>query len=165
MKIKIISSIFLRIKLYTILMHIFIIFEITGFLFFYKLPSNVILIKKLNKFLMMALHFSIFTYLSFRLFYQKILFQTKLNTQNFCKKLYFKGLGFKIINMSTNNFVEIKTGFSHTIKIYISKHNDLSLFSDKNMLIIKGAQKYQVGNFASLIRSFRVPDIYKGKGF
>ena len=34
----------------------------------------------------------------------------------------------------------------------------------QNQIIVKGADKQLVGETAAKIRSFRVPDVYKGKG-
>lgn len=78
------------------------------------------------------------------------------------KQLVLKGLGFKM-QKSLDNALELKLGFSH--KILLKIPNDLSVNINKNKISIEGFNKNLVGNFIEKIRSLRIPDDYKGKGF
>ena len=83
----------------------------------------------------------------------------------FCKKLNLIGVGFrvstlKILNM---NLLHFKLGYSHFIYFKIPKN--LKIFCLKaNKLFILGYSYLFVTQIASLIRSYKVPEVYKGKG-
>ena len=162
MKIKLASPNFLQIKLYKIISHTFIIFECFKDRFFFKLNSNIKFIKKQNKMFFIAKKFSLYTLFSLRALYSKIFFFKK--KKSFCKKLFLQGLGFKIISLVQNQYLELKIGFSHHVKIFIPSKNNLTLHINKNMIVVEGFEKDKVGNFANKIKSFRIPDNYKGKG-
>jgi large subunit ribosomal protein L6 len=53
-------------------------------------------------------------------------------------------------------------GFSHDILFDIPA--GLTIAVEKNVISIKGADKQQVGQVSAVIRSFRPPEPYKGKG-
>lgn len=77
------------------------------------------------------------------------------------KKLILVGVGFKAL--IKNDKLNLFIGFSHVIKYNIP----LEIFCEVLFLteiIIKGIDKQLVGQVASEIRSFRIPDSYKGKG-
>lgn len=80
------------------------------------------------------------------------------------KKLYVKGLGFRLSYDYTIKQLELKLGFSHIIRVdvppYISSINVL-----KNCLIVECVDKALLGNFICTIRNLKSPDSYKGKGF
>lgn len=80
------------------------------------------------------------------------------------KKLRLKGLGFRINLSSDLNFLELKVGFSHQILLPIP-FNKIKVIIQKNICIVEGFNKVDVGNFLSSIRSSKIPDDYKGKGF
>jgi len=82
----------------------------------------------------------------------------------FKKRLILKGLGFRLGVSEDLNFLELKLGYSHTLKIRIPK-NYITVKIDKNYLNIEGFDKTKVGNFSNQIRNLKYPDSYKGKGF
>ena len=80
------------------------------------------------------------------------------------KRLVLKGLGFKINISDDSNFLELKLGFSHVIKVLIP-HEDVKVSYNKNVLTVEGIDASKVGNFVERIRNLKFPDSYKGKGF
>lgn len=78
----------------------------------------------------------------------------------FEKKLEINGTGYKA--QVKGKILELHLGFSHKIDFPIA--DGLTIVVEKNILSIKGADKQQVGQVASQIRSFRPPEPYKGKG-
>ena len=82
-----------------------------------------------------------------------------MNT-GFIKQLEINGVGYKAsIN---DKSLELHLGFSHVINYIIP--DDIEITVDKNLLTIKGIDKQKVGQVASDIRKFRIPEPYKGKG-
>ena len=82
------------------------------------------------------------------------------------KKLRLKGLGLKM-NLSSNSdssLIEFKLGFSHMISVSVPKQK-IRIIIKKNILIVEGFNAIEVGNFINYIKSLRLPDIYKGRGF
>ena len=55
-------------------------------------------------------------------------------------------------------------GFSHLISLEIPQKG-IYISVQKNVVCVEGIDPVKVGNFANKIRSLRVPDSYKGKGF
>ncbi len=78
----------------------------------------------------------------------------------FEKKLEIIGVGYKA--SVSGEKLEIKAGFSHPV--FVSIPSDLSVSVEKNIIVVKGADKQKVGNFAAEIRRIRPPEPYKGKG-
>jgi len=58
--------------------------------------------------------------------------------------------------------LEMRLGFSHPVFLEIPV--ELNLVIEKNVITITGANKQQVGQFASEIRELKKPEPYKGKG-
>ena len=59
--------------------------------------------------------------------------------------------------------LQLQLGYSHDIKVGIPE--DISVKCSKpTEILISGADKQRVGQFASEIRSLRKPEPYKGKG-
>ncbi len=79
------------------------------------------------------------------------------------KKLYLKGLGFRVSVSEDKKILSLKLGYSHVSSLAIPI-NRISLKINKNIIAVEGFNAVEVGNFASKIRSLRNPDIYKGKG-
>lgn len=79
----------------------------------------------------------------------------------FTKVLEVNGVGYKL--SIDNKFLTLSLGYSHEIKVAIP--DKIKLSSPKaGTLVIFGSNKETVGQFASLIRSLRKPEPYKGKG-
>lgn len=164
MKLKFLSPLSLQIKLYKISLNTFIIFDSLKSRFFLKLSQNTKFIKKNQTFFFITKKFSYYTLLNLKAFYLKLSTLLKPKARLFCKKLFLQGLGFKFITLVQNEFIELKIGYSHFVKIFIPVRSNLTLYINKNMIVIEGFQKDKVGNFANKIKSFRIPDNYKGKG-
>jgi large subunit ribosomal protein L6 len=78
------------------------------------------------------------------------------------KKLLLKGLGYRAI-LNDEKFLDLKIGFSHSVKILIAP-DKIRLKINKKTITIKGFIAADVGNFAERIRRLKLPDSYKGKG-
>jgi ribosomal protein L6P/L9E len=164
MKIKFNISIPAKIKIYNILNYNFLVVEHLNSKFFLKLSTNTHFFKKNNTFSFVSENFSLNTILTIRSFFQKLL-KLEKKEQKFCyKKVLLKGLGFKVLSIIQNEFIELKLGYSHNVKIPIPADSNLKIYFNKNMIIVEGLSKVKVGNFANKIKSYRLPDSYKGKG-
>jgi len=80
--------------------------------------------------------------------------------EGFTKTLEVNGVGYKAA--IKGNILELILGYSHPINFEIQKGLEISV--DKNIITVKGADKQQVGQAAAIIRGFRKPEPYKGKG-
>lgn len=79
----------------------------------------------------------------------------------FKKQLEIRGVGYRAALQG--NVVNLSLGYSHPINLEIPA--GLSVSIPKNTdIIIEGADKQVVGEFAAKIRSFRKPEPYLGKG-
>ncbi|NPA28017.1 MAG: 50S ribosomal protein L6, partial [Epsilonproteobacteria bacterium] len=58
--------------------------------------------------------------------------------------------------------LELQLGFSHPINFEVPEGIDIKV--EKNLIHVSGTDKQQVGQVAAIIRSFRPPEPYKGKG-
>jgi large subunit ribosomal protein L6 len=101
---------------------------------------------------------------------KKIKFESFLNhlkvnldssNKNFRKKLILKGAGYSC-KLSEDKLI-LTLGFSHLVVVNVP--NSLKIFCEKNSIVIEGSNKISVSDFASKIRSLKIPDAYKGKGF
>lgn len=78
------------------------------------------------------------------------------------KKLNFIGIGYRA-SFIENNLLLLKLGYSHPI--YFKTPNNLEIFSLKLTKLFLSSNSYQsVTSAASLIRSKKLPEPYKGKG-
>jgi len=95
-----------------------------------------------------------------------LLKQTLLNISlSFCKKLNLIGVGFRVslLKMFNMNLLHFKLGYSH--QIYFKIPTTLKICCLKaNQIFIFGFSYLFVTQIASLLRSFKVPEPYKGKG-
>ena len=83
-------------------------------------------------------------------------------TEGYSKKLESIGVGYRFQIKGSNTLV-ITAGFSHPVEVAVPA--GLTIESPSNTeLIIKGADKCKVGEFAANIRKIRKPEPYKGKG-
>lgn len=81
-------------------------------------------------------------------------------SQGFEKKLEINGVGYRAA--VNGNKLEMALGYSHPVIYEIPK--GIEIVVDKNVISIKGADRQQVGQVAAIIREFRPPEPYKGKG-
>lgn len=81
-------------------------------------------------------------------------------TEGFEKRLEIIGVGYKAA-VSQNKLV-LNLGYSHPVELAIPPGLEVKV--EKNIIVIQGINKQEVGEFAALIRSHRPPEPYKGKG-
>lgn len=82
-------------------------------------------------------------------------------TTGFEKKLEIQGVGFRA-EVKGNTLV-LNIGYSHPVEYAIPE--GIKIAVDKNVnLSIQGIDRQQVGQVAAVVRKFRQPDHYKGKG-
>ena len=55
-------------------------------------------------------------------------------------------------------------GYSHVCVLEVPT-DELTVSVRKSNVVVEGVEKARIGNFVSKIRSLRIPDNYKGKGF
>ena len=80
--------------------------------------------------------------------------------KGFKKSLEINGVGYRAaVNGKT---LELQLGFSHPINFEIPEGIDIKV--EKNIIHVSGTDKQQVGQVAAVIRGFRPPEPYKGKG-
>lgn len=82
-------------------------------------------------------------------------------SKGFTKNLDINGVGFKA--QKQGNKLVLNLGYSHPIEMVEPDGITLEVPAP-NKIIVKGADKQLVGEIAAKIRSFRLPDAYKGKG-
>jgi len=76
------------------------------------------------------------------------------------KSLEINGVGYRAA--VKGNILELQLGYSHPINYEIPAGLEVSV--EKNIISVQGADKQQVGQAAAIIRGFRKPEPYKGKG-
>lgn len=83
----------------------------------------------------------------------------------FCKKLNLVGVGFRvsILKRMNLNLLHFKLGYSHFIYFKIPKSLKIHCLKS-NKLFILGNSYLFVTQIAALIRSYKIPEPYKGKG-
>ncbi len=84
---------------------------------------------------------------------------TGLST-GFVKSLEINGVGYRAA--VKGKILELQLGYSHPINYEIPAGLEITV--DKNLIHVKGADKQQVGQTAAIIRGYRKPEPYKGKG-
>lgn len=82
-------------------------------------------------------------------------------TEGYSKTLEIEGTGYRAAK--TGNKLVLTLGYSHPIELQDPQGIEVEVPAT-NRIIIKGINKQQVGNYASVIRDFRKPEPYKGKG-
>ena len=80
--------------------------------------------------------------------------------KGFQKNLEINGVGYRAA--IKGNVLELQLGYSHPINFDIPEGIEIAV--DKNIISVKGADKQQVGQTAAIIRGYRKPEPYKGKG-
>jgi large subunit ribosomal protein L6 len=82
-------------------------------------------------------------------------------TKGFEKRLKIEGIGYQA-RMDKKNLV-LTVGFSNPVEIKPPEGVSVEL-ADPTTIIIRGADKQKVGQFAAEVRHVRKPEPYKGKG-
>ena len=82
-------------------------------------------------------------------------------TTGYEKKLEILGVGYRLQKQGTNLVMNL--GYSH--QVIIPEEDGITIeVPAPTEIIVKGANKQQVGQMAAVIRSKRPPEPYKGKG-
>ena len=79
----------------------------------------------------------------------------------FSKNLDIVGVGYRAAK--NGNKLVLSLGLSHPVELEEPQGISIDVPA-ANKIIVKGADKQLVGEIAAKIRSFRLPDAYKGKG-
>ena len=82
-------------------------------------------------------------------------------TEGFVKALDLVGVGFKA--QLSKNRLELFVGFTHPVHYTIPEGITVEI-PKPTQLVIRGVDKYLVGQVAARIRAFAPPEPYKGKG-
>lgn len=160
-KIKILSEV--RLSYFARLQEKFLILtNSVGLTKYVEVPSNIFISKTSGSLFVTS---SLCNFISARLLL-RLLSVEMLNLQSpYYVKLVLKGLGYKLRkeNLDGRSSLEFKLGLSHLTHIQVP--SSLKITISKNKLIVVGYDRTEVGNFANRVRSFKTPDVYKGKGF
>ena len=82
-------------------------------------------------------------------------------TEGFKKELDVNGVGYRVQKQGKDLVMNL--GFSH--QVIMSENEDIKIeVPAPNKIIILGADKQKVGQFAAEVREKRPPEPYKGKG-
>lgn len=79
----------------------------------------------------------------------------------YSKTLEIQGTGYRAQKQGKKLILNL--GYSHPIELDDPEGIEVDV-PKVNQIIIKGMNKQQVGNYAAVIRDFRKPEPYKGKG-
>ena len=82
-------------------------------------------------------------------------------TSGFQKKLKIIGVGYRA--EKKGNDLVMSLGYSHPVEMTDPEGIETEV-PDPNTIIVKGIDKALVGNYAAVIRAWRKPEPYKGKG-
>lgn len=82
-------------------------------------------------------------------------------SQGFERKLQLVGVGYRA--QAQGRTLNLTLGFSHPVNYAVPEGIDIETPSQTE-IVVKGADKQQVGQVASEIRAYRPPEPYKGKG-
>ena len=82
-------------------------------------------------------------------------------TNGYKKELQINGIGYRA-EMKGKELV-LTVGYSHKVNMTAPEGITIEV-PDNTKIIISGADKQQVGQFASEVRGVRPPEPYKGKG-
>ena len=86
-------------------------------------------------------------------------------TKGYTKELELVGVGYRASNQGQR--LDLSLGYSHSIVLNIAPEVKIETVSDKGknpIIKLTSHDKQLVGQVAAKIRSFRVPEPYKGKG-
>ncbi|WP_027869907.1 50S ribosomal protein L6 [Eubacterium sp. AB3007] len=82
-------------------------------------------------------------------------------TDGYEKKLQIIGVGYRA--EKKGNKLVMNLGFSHPVEME-DPEGITTEAPDANTVVVKGVDKALVGNYAAVIRAWRKPEPYKGKG-
>ncbi len=85
--------------------------------------------------------------------------------EGYVKKLELVGVGYRASNQG--NIIEFSLGYTHNIFLQLPKEVKVETKSERNqnpLIILESCDKQLLGQICAKIRSFRMPEPYKGKG-
>ncbi|MDW5298628.1 MAG: 50S ribosomal protein L6 [Sedimentibacter sp.] len=82
-------------------------------------------------------------------------------TEGYVKTLEIVGVGYRAQKQGSK--LVLNLGFSHPVEMEDPKGIETAV-EGTNKIAVKGIDKQQVGNYAAVIRDWRKPEPYKGKG-
>jgi large subunit ribosomal protein L6 len=82
-----------------------------------------------------------------------------------CNKLKFIGVGYRAfpIEIFNTQLLHFKLGYSHQIYFKVPNNLKISCIKSTNLLIF-GNSYQSVNQISAIIRSYKIPELYKGKG-
>ena len=86
-------------------------------------------------------------------------------SEGYKKVLELVGVGYRVSNQG--NIIEFALGYTHPIFIALPKEVKVETKSERNqnpLLMLESCDKQLLGLICAKIRSFRMPEPYKGKG-
>lgn len=86
-------------------------------------------------------------------------------SEGYKKELELVGVGYRVSNQG--NIIEFALGYTHLIFIQLPKEVKVETKSERNqnpVIILESCDKELLGLICAKIRSFRMPEPYKGKG-
>ena len=86
-------------------------------------------------------------------------------SEGYKKELELVGVGYRVSNQG--NIIEFALGYTHPIFIQLPKEVKVETKSERNqnpVIILESCDKEVLGLICAKIRSFRMPEPYKGKG-
>ena len=86
-------------------------------------------------------------------------------SEGFKKTLELVGVGYRVSNQG--NLIEFSLGYTHPIFIQLPNEVKVETKSERNqnpVLMLESCDKQLLGLICAKIRSFRMPEPYKGKG-
>ena len=86
-------------------------------------------------------------------------------SEGYKKELELVGVGYRVSN--TGQLLDLSLGYTHNIYLQLPKEVKVETKSERNknpLIILESADKQLLGQICAKIRSFRMPEPYKGKG-
>ena len=86
-------------------------------------------------------------------------------SEGYKKDLELVGVGYRVSNQG--NIIEFQLGYTHPIFLQLPKEVKVETKSERNQnpqIILESCDKELLGLICAKIRSFRMPEPYKGKG-
>ena len=86
-------------------------------------------------------------------------------SEGYKKEMELVGVGYRVSNQG--NIIELSLGYTHPIFIQLPKEVKVETKTERNQnpqIILESCDKQLLGLICAKIRSFRMPEPYKGKG-
>jgi len=86
-------------------------------------------------------------------------------SEGYKKTLELVGVGYRVTN--TDQVLELSLGYTHNILLQLPKEVKVETKTERNkspLIILESPDKQLIGQVCAKIRSFRMPEPYKGKG-